>query len=123
MASSEIIEILKNDGFIYCDQMVLTNFVSKGNDHILMFGTWFDTERSGYGNERRVYGKTFKRLGISDEFIIWELGDLTLKYFGTKDDPDEFLWETFRKVQAVKKRLNYDFDAAQKNIMQKFENF
>jgi len=122
MATIEIIKALRNDGFIYCEEMVLTNFVSKGNDHILMFGTWFDTETSSYGNERRVFDAPIEL--IADNlmgFRAWKIDRFILQGFSEKDSSNENLYKIFEAVQEVKSRLKYDFEAAQENIMQKFD--
>ena len=121
MAASEVVEILKNDGFVYCDGMVLTNFVSKGNDHILMFGTWFDTETSGHGNERRIFGDKVENWQEGLDHKSFKLGDLMLIHHFRKTEWNNRPFEMFERVQKVKSRLKYDFEAAQKNIMRKFD--
>jgi len=121
MSSLEIINILKNDGFIDCDRMVLTNFVVKQNDYILMFGAWFNLETSNYGNERRIFDEKIKLLAEGDDQKMWVLGPLILTHYKKNNKFVKPFFETFDNLQKEKSRLKYDFEAAQKNIMQKFD--
>jgi len=121
MSASEIVEILRNDGLIYADRMILTNFVSQGDDHILMFGTWFDADASGYGNERRIFGKKVVNLGQGANHKSWLIGDFKLTHWRKRSGRFDHRFDMFEKVQKVKSRLKYDFEAAQNNIMRKFD--
>jgi len=120
MSASEIVEILRNNGLIYADQMILTNFVSQGDDHILMFGTWFDTDASGYGNERRIFGKKVVNLQEASNHKSWLIGDFELTHWRKRSGKFDHRFDMFERVQKVKKRMNYNFDEAQKNIAKKF---
>ena len=65
------------------------NFVSQGDDHILMFGTWFDTDTSGYGNERRIFRKKVVNLQEASNHKSWLIGDFELTH-----------WQKIRQVRS-----------------------
>lgn len=122
MSNSEIVGILRDGGFISHRGMVLVNLVSRDRNHVLMFGEHF-TGASSYSNEIRVTNAGFRKVLDSSLGKTWVLGDIELVHYTKETKLNSIKYQRFQALQKVKKEHAFDFDAVQKRLMEKFNDF
>ena len=122
MSNAEIVEILRNDGLITYEGMILVNLVSLGKKHVLMFGEHF-TDATSYGNEIRVKDANFRKVHDGSLGKIWTLDYLDLVYHAKETELNSIKYQQFQALQKVKKEHAFDFDAVQERLKDKFNDF
>lgn len=117
--TDQIIQTLKDGKIILTRQgsggvMVLTNFVEFPDGFIAMHGDWFNPENNG-GNRITIKGKDLRVDYDGPEMVDWRIKDILFMHYRRREyEPTMF--ETFDKVAKIKRRLKYDFEAAQKRV-------
>ena len=80
-----------------------------------MLGTWFDPENNNYSNEVHTRNADVVTKHDGPVYAEWELDYLTFTHYRDREWASEE-YKIFDKVNKVKNRVKYDFDAAQKIV-------
>lgn len=120
MSQKEIVEILRNDGFITVESKILVNLVSRGDDHIMMFGDWFVNNIPLHSNEEHHFGHKINLVMSGAYSKIWDINGNTIVHHMRETKLNSVKFSRFKKIQELKKRYDFDFDDVQKALMEKF---